>query len=223
VKAEEPAADRFSLASRYLEVLWKDDAFREQWEDVIERRLQERYVAENTAVREKVLADARAEGLAEGIRQGQARIEEACTELHTFSRRILNEKEALLHSHERQWCDTMLHLLKRFMIPRPEEFISVLQAWLEDSMRGFSQKSKVRIYLGETDFERLNEVLAFRVNAQSLPYDFGTDRGLAPGEVRCEFEGGGAFFSPSQELGELEAYLDGMFANQEAAQVPGKV
>jgi hypothetical protein len=58
--------------------------------------------------------------------------------------------------------------------------------------------------------------MSFRVEPSTY-YQFGIDRNLNAGDIRCECDGGGAFFSPTQELSELHAYLDGIFQNQAAA------
>jgi flagellar biosynthesis/type III secretory pathway protein FliH len=218
VAAETQAAhgDRFHLPGQLLQVLWSDPSFSEQWEEVIEQRVRERYERDQTQLREQTVAAARAEGLKQGIEQGKALLDETCQRLETVVRRVLFEKESLLRSHERVWAEGMLHLLKRFLVPRPEELMSVISAWLDDCLRAFTQKGNVRILLCPSDYSALVQGLSFRVHPPTI-YQFGSDESLAPGDIRCECDGGGAFFSPSQELSELHGYLEGIFQNEAAA------
>lgn len=216
-QAESTADDRFTVPGIFLEALWSDAAFREQWDEVIQKRVEEKFAAEQEELRAKTIADARAEGIAQGLEESRALVAEIDERLKHVCERVLEEKEALLHAHEKMWCDAMLHLLRRFLVRRPEEVVSVLQAWMDDSLRGFPQKARIRIYLSESDNQQVQRAMSFRLD-KGGNHEFTVDRNLSAGEIRCECDGGGIFFSPSQELTDLEAYLGGIFQTSESGE-----
>ena len=209
--------DRFTVPGLFLEALWGDAAFREQWDQVIEDRVQKRFASEHEELRAQATAVATELGIQLVMKAAGEKVAAAETKLAQVSQQLMVEKEALLHSHERAWCNAMLHVLRRFLIRRPEELVSVLQAWIDDCLKGFSQNAKVRIYLSEDDHAALSQALSFRPERSAANHDFAVDRNLSTGELRCECDGGGIFFSPNQELSELEAYLDGIFNSENTA------
>lgn len=209
--AEAPSDDRFKVPGIFLEVLWSDAAFREQWDQIIADKVEKKFAAEQDELRAKTIAAARAEGLEQGLRDAEAMVSDIEAKLKVACEKVLSEKETLLHSHERQWCDAMLHMLRRFLVRRPDEIVSVIDAWLDDCLKSFAQKSKVRVYLSADDHALVQQAFSFRANRGPVNHEFGIDRNLSSGEVRAECDGGGIFFSPGQELSELEGYLDGIF------------
>ena len=175
--------------------------------------MRERLGADNASYRTTLVEEARNQGRREGLADARAEIHALADKLDRICGEILQAKEAVLHAHEKEWAESLTHLLRRFLVRRPEAIAERLEAWLSESMEGFAGKQVLRVHLSSSDYDEMKKVSGEETGRRFVLV---RDVALAPGEVHAECEGGG-FFSfrrPRKEAEKLNAIVAEFFTGE---------
>lgn len=191
----------FELNPGFWESLCVDPVFRKNLDSVIDRKVEERIAGESKTLTAEMGKRAHQEGFQKGLadsmeEHGQMRktVNEICSDL-------LADREAILHRHEKLWCDAFAHLLQRFLVPRREELVKETKRWMQDSLSYLSGKGKVFIHLSPQRFDALTPQLG---PSPEDRWELVKDAKLMENDIICESaDGGGIFFSESQEFKKL--------------------
>ena len=197
----------FAFSGSLWNSLISDPELRSQLEALVEQRVKERLDRGFEEFRGQVKEIARLEGLAQARMEVTAAVAQFGTRIEGICAEILREKERVLHDHEKQWCQALSHLLRRFLVPNAAEKLAAIESWLKESMQGFADKGKIYVYLPAEDMEKMQPFLP---SGAQTKWEFRKDASMAPGEVRCECEGAGFIFSPNEQWKRLQEMLDRM-------------
>jgi hypothetical protein len=194
---------RFSMTSAFWETLEKDADVKKEFNERVEKRAREIIDTESAPQRAAIYDGAREQGLAEGLAEARQEAQKLFADLEAASGELLKQKEALLHAHERLWCEAITHLSRRFLIPLGPERLVNLKTWLEDSIGDLTRQSKIRVLMAPSVFER--------VQSSGIPgashWEWAEDKTLTDKELRVELVGGGLLFSPQAEAEKLSEKL----------------
>jgi flagellar biosynthesis/type III secretory pathway protein FliH len=195
----------FGLPTNFWDVINSDVELKRQLDEVVMRRAEENLIP----LREETRKIAEAEGLKIGIQRGMelgvAELKHHIEQLNVIAAKILEEKEAILRDHEAHWCKAFLHLLKRFIVPRNEDIVVEIRRWLESSLENFSTVHKLKLHLSPGDYEMVTRFSNQRDNNR---FEIIKDTNVQPGEVHCETDAGGIFFSPNKEAERLDELVE---------------
>lgn len=213
-QASSHEAKRFSLSSDLLGVLSSDPGLKEQWDSMVDERVRTRLAEEQAGYRAALEEEARKEGLKRGLDEARQQVEQVMQSMENIARELLIRKETILHAHEKQWCEALSHLLHRFLVPRSDALQAGVKRWLEESLTGFSGNHAIRVHVSPMEYDRLASGLG---EVAGRPVELVRDATLSEGQIHCECDGGGIFFSPADEAQRLEAWLQEFFGKQEEA------
>lgn len=144
------------------------------------------------------------EGLKKALLTGRALIDEASAVLKNMCNDIARERTTVLRGHEKKWCEALNHVAKRFLVWRPEDFVERLRLWLSQSVGDVVSRHRIRVFVSESTLKSLKAV---EVSVNQGEYDIAVDSNLVGGQIRCEWDGAGVFFSPEDEFGKLSAFV----------------
>lgn len=200
-------AQGFAFSGSLWNSLISDPELRVQLEGLVEQRVKARLDRGFEEFRGQVKEIARIEGLAQGKAEAAAIVAEYGKRLEAVADELLREKEQILHGHEKQWCQALSHLLRRFLVPNAAEKLAAIELWLRESMQGFADKGKIYVFLPTADLEKMQPYLPAGGHQK---WEFRKDASMAEGDVRCECEGAGFIFSPNEQWKRLQETLDRM-------------
>jgi flagellar biosynthesis/type III secretory pathway protein FliH len=200
---------QFGFPSNFWEMISSDVQLKNQISEMIEKRAEERALEINRLTRAEIEAKGFAEGHVRGVAQGFSEVEAALNRINGIAEQILREKETVLHDHEKQWNRAFSHLLKRFMVPQPGKIAAEIQRWLTESLENFPNQHKVCVNLSSEDFAVVTKLAGdLALSFPGKAWELVEDSTLAPGEVHCETDVGGLFFSPSREAEKLDGLIE---------------
>ena len=196
----------FGLPDRFWDWLSADAVLKTQFEKMIETKVSERVDSKLGELKEVAAKEAHAEGFKKGLEEGRSMLKHAGDHLNDLCKEVLKEKESLLRDHEGRWAGAFSHVLKRFLVSKRELAIEGIQSWLVESLGAFEQNAKVNIYLSPGDYVRLSSPVGNPEAGQK--WTIVRDESLKEGEVHCECDGGGIFFSSKEQMAKLEMWID---------------
>jgi flagellar biosynthesis/type III secretory pathway protein FliH len=202
VETSEPPV--FALSQSFWLLLGNDPELRREFDRQIEIKAEA--LMHETLEREKAkaIAIATAEGRKLGFDEAQTQLNEITSQLETIVAETLNQRATLLREHEAEWLRTFSRLLERFLVPQRNLAVDYLTTWLRDSLGTLEESGKVWIFLATPDFKKLESSLRSLGEGR---WEISEDMKLAPGEIRCECDRGGAIFSPSEQMTKLEEWI----------------
>ena len=205
----EPAATtdlgvtRFPVHTHFWEAL--DPILKEDLDRMVEKRVMERLSKSLEQERSTIFLKAKEEAHEEGVQQAKQELQKVLHTLNAISTSLVDDKEKILRSHEAIWCRAMDHLLRRFLVPHAQVVSDTFRRWLDESMGGFPQNIKVRIHLAPLEFKSISSILGDLMQSR---WELVKDDSVPIGEIYCECDAGGIFFSPTVELGRLDSWID---------------
>lgn len=224
----------FALAPGYWNALFEDRFFRARYDRLVSDEVKKRVEAElETARREKLpleLEAGRKEGFEKGYAEGKRQADEelrksselfeqqrtqARAEWEAQNRSDREQMEFLmtdfksqwadlLKSHEAIWCETMIHLLKRFQVENGNRLGRTCEEWLEKTVPEIATKTPISVYVGPERAKQLQAILGASATDQWRIVE-ATD--LTPEQTRFEAAGGGAFFDAEAGYQKLFEFL----------------
>lgn len=209
-----PGLPSFGLPQVFWNWVKTDPQVALQLELLIETRVNEQLRVRLAEERE----GARVQGLAEGLDTGRAAAKtERDAQLATFEalcQSILAKESNLMREHESLWLGLLRHILQRFLVPNRDLALADIEKWMSEGLASFEQQGAVKLYLGEDDFRKW-EALSRERKPKHL--EVHQDILLKDGEIRCESNAGGIFFSSEDERARLfetlDRYITGTQAN----------
>lgn len=118
---------------------------------------------------------------------------------------LKNDRDKLLRSHERAWCEAMTHLLRQFQIANSTGIIAAIEEWMTLAVPEFLEKSSVTVHLSKKDFEA---VKGSQQEIQGKHWGLQADSDLLPGQIRIESENAGVIFDSIQGFEKLNRFLE---------------
>ncbi len=203
------APARFAMPSAFWQTLERDSEVKAEFERRVEARAREIIDSENSDQKAKVFEGARAEGRTQGWQEAQVQAQQLLQDLAEVKSKFLTERESLLHSHEKIWCEALVHLMKRFLVPLTPEKLQGLRGWIQESIGEMHKQSKVRVVVAPAVLGRLKESGL----ALDPDWEWLEDKSLNEKELRVELNGGGLIFSPDCELEKLVTKLNEVFGS----------
>jgi flagellar biosynthesis/type III secretory pathway protein FliH len=194
----------FEMPSNFLSLVNSDPQLQGQLEDIVNARVEERINVLKEEARLAAQADGRAIGIEQGREEGLREVQANCERLSEIAGKMLERKAEVLKDHEALWCRAFSHLLKRFLIPRHGDIVADVNRWLETSLENFSTVHKLKLYLSTEDFELLRTFMRPDYNSR---VELVKDSTMKNGEVHCETDAGGIFFSPQKEAEKLDELI----------------
>jgi flagellar biosynthesis/type III secretory pathway protein FliH len=201
---EEPPKEEFGLPAPFWDWLSADSELRRDFDVMIETKAKARLEEKFASLKAEVELKAREEGHLEGMKQANESLHEALQRIEQVCAAVLKDKESLLRAHESDWCRAFSHLLKRFLVPNDERIVRNIEGWLTEGLSQFAESARIKIFLAESDWDHLAPALD---SLGKQKWEILKDGALAVGEIRCECEGGGVFFSSQEELQKLESWI----------------
>ena len=209
---DRPGED-FSLSDDFWKTVDRDPLIREELEQMISTRLEKRLLDDTAEERKTLREQARQDGFTEGCRlgveEGRAlelqRIRKTEIHLNTICDQLVREKEFLLRNHEEAWCRALDRLVRHFLIPRSELVLPAVEKWLAEQLEPFSREAKIKIHVSPEDYRRLRDLV--NLGAQRR-WTLAEDPLLAEGDIRCECDQGGVFFSQAEQMKNLSGILE---------------
>lgn len=215
--------DFFVLPSNIWSTLRSDSAFAEEIEKVIVQEVEKRVesaVANRLAEVEPIhVAQKQKEGFESGYGEGKkkaddeysalkadliSQVELIKSELHGNLQSFLNEKQALLMSHQASWLEALSILMKKFLVKNAGQIEAGIQQWLKTEVSNFKSNEKLKLHIPESQFDRLEKM---EIYLSANEFEFVKDISLKSNEFRVETKSGGAFFSAEVEMKKLDDLL----------------
>ncbi len=194
---------KFHLPSSFWAAIQTDPALKAEWDQRVDARAREILESEAAPQKQAILEEARKQGIAQGLEEGKQRAQEICDRLEAIATGVVKEKEALLHSHERVWCQTLSRTAQRFLAPLSPERLSSLQGWLEEGIGELAKSGKIRVLVSPSVLAQLGELAT-----GSMPHwEWAADPNVKDGDLRVELEGGGLLFSSQDQSEKIDAKL----------------
>lgn len=194
----------FSLTPDFWLRLLKEPDVAAEWE----RRLN----ADISQVREKVEAEARVQGFAQGVEEGRVRaredfkvqIEAIRVDLDRTFAGLLAEKMEILHDHSSSLKEALEHVLTKFFIGGSDIKILTVDRWLQSLIK--------EVPPGEWELRVHPEVYArlqpeWSHIAERYTCKLASDAALATTEVRFSFGTGEFYFSSEEQKARLDSLL----------------
>lgn len=203
----------FEVSDRKWEALFQDPIFRKDLERAIDDRVKQELEKRTEQYREDQREKASKEGYETGfsqgkeqaLQQGREELSRIMKDLETISEQFQVQREELLLSHEKEWAQALLHILKRFLILRSQSSTEVISNWLKDSIgQPFPHDLAIRV---SPDWSERNAAWL----SQETSMKWIADPSLKPGEFRWEWEHGGIFFSETDSFKRLDQMLEANF------------
>ena len=193
----------FSVHPSLWETLERDPGLRSELDFRIAIRAKE--LAEPIAAEMvKSLADGtKANAVREAKGEARKQIEEAIGRVNDLCEGILNEKMRLLREHEREWCEALSHVMKRFLQPHRREILAGIEEWVDESLGVYASNHSIRVFVSPEAYSGLESSAK-----RGSRWEVLADSALKGSQVRCESAGAGVFFSPTEEWQKLDEMLD---------------
>lgn len=192
----------FRADESFWKALYEDASFRKQLDAMIEKRVLERMELEVQPFRDRGVKEGYQAGFQSGMETGQAILKEQMARVESICAGLLEEKSKILSSHTKGWLRAFSHLLKRFLVPDAKIKAEALTEWVQESLKDFESKSKIKIRIGNKSFETINAE-ALGVTHASIVYD----PSLNADQILVDVDGGGLIFSAQEEFAKLEEKL----------------
>lgn len=194
----------FGLPKNFWNLLSTDPGLLSEFNQLIESKVSERVEEKSRKIAEEVAAAAKQDGLKQGLEEAKTLLETEKKRIDSFCEELLKQKVAVLREHEAMWSEAFAHLLRRFLVPNAAEKSELLQKWLSESVERFSSTKKVRVYFSPVDLGLLQQNSPMRLEER---WEYLADPNLKPGEIHCECDAGGIFFSPDDQMESLEKLI----------------
>lgn len=196
--------DSFVLPEHFWQWFESDEVVRVEMHRRIEEKAkiaaEERFVQLRAAVEQKAFE----EGVQRGIEEARLRVAEVVGQLEEICSQVIADKQKLLHEHEAEWGHALGHILERFLIPKPELTIEQITKWANDGLMSFEKAGRIRIRLSAEDFKRVNE----GHSKAGTRWELVEDPVLSKGQIQCDCDSGGFFFSPTEQWEKLNQWID---------------
>lgn len=156
---------------------------------------------------EKGIQEARIKGAQDFENEKQewiAQVECLKKEMATWSEKLIEEKQQLLGSHQKDWLMAFSKLLKRFLVNHSGQIENGIGQWLETQVAQFKSEEKIKLFVPKEQFERLQKST---VSPVSATFEVLLDPALAANSFRVESQSGGCFFSPEEQISQLEKII----------------
>ncbi len=190
---------RFTMPSAFWETLERDAEVKKEFEERVEARAKQMIDSESAPQRVAIFEGARQQGMEQGLAEARTQAQKLFADLEQVAATLIREKEALLHAHERLWCEAIAHLGRRFLIPLDPERLKGLKSWLEESIGDLSRQAKIRVVLAPSVMERVRA----SATGSAPHWEWAEDRSLSDQQMRVELDGGGILFAPQAEVEKL--------------------
>jgi hypothetical protein len=195
IRKEEPK--KFELDEKFWQSLYSDPNIRKQLDFLIQKKVEERLSDELVTLKAKTIEEAKKQALEEAKKESEAKSQQTLLALETVAKELLEQKNTLLNAHAREWSDALSMLLKKFLVPNRKTSMEAIEEWLMTFLGEFANKGKIKIFLPEHFLDVKNFTQTKNIILEEK-------RDLNEGEILCEVEGGGIFFSTQEELKKLE-------------------
>ncbi len=199
----------FENADAFWKAVEEDPFLRAGWEKQINARIAQKLKVDHGAECEKIFEQAKQAGHEAGREEAKTELAEAKARLNEICESVWAQKAEILVDHEAHWAKAFSHLCERLMLPRGREQAAVVTTWVKENVERVRAKGKVQILVAEADFALLESSL---MSSGESRWTVKADPTLKPGEVRCNTNAGGFFFSPENELKRLEGMIERFFA-----------
>lgn len=235
-EVSQSTGEHFRMAGEYWDGLMNDPMFRERFDALVEKevrsRLLKRLEHHETEVLPEISKEAMKQGYQEGKNLAHEQLEEEINKIeqnltYTWQEKVgelekskteasalldslvaewKNQRESLLHSHEREWCQAMLHLMKRFQMEKSESYGKALEIWMAEAIPEFVTKSPVTVCVPDYEWEKYADCLGKKESEGK--WHLVRDSKLMPGQIRFEAGAGGAIFDSGNNYQKLVDWLE---------------
>ena len=215
ISSDETHEPAFTVGDSFWEVLKSDSVMASEIDRLVNEKVEARLLADITAEkaevfekeREKAKKEGFEQGMNEGIEAGKSISNVAVLQLKKMCEKLVNDHGALLHRHEKIWSQSMLRLLKRFMVPKAEDVVHRVSEWMRETVEGISESDRVQIHIPPEAYDCVSRLEQVDGN----PWTWVSDPSLELGEVKVDTAMGGIFFSQKEQWNELNKILDDYF------------
>lgn len=115
------------------------------------------------------------------------------------------ERSDLLKSHERKWCETLGHVVRKACLTNFQGRLEDLENWLQRNVSEFIENESISIYLSPSEYEALKSQSD---NQASKKWTLIQDSQLSPGQIRFEAGNAGVIFDNKKNLEKVLGWIE---------------
>lgn len=202
---EVESSRQFVLAGQAWEALLSDPEIRARVDILVNERAERRAAEEINAMKQAAIAEGREQGERAAEQERETLVTQMKDSFDSICRTILAEKEALLRTHEAQWCRAMSQVLKRFLVPLPQTTLDCVRAWMEENRDAFQRTGLVEVWLSPQAWRALGSKMTAD---DSSNWRLMEDTSLEDGQIRCTCDGVGFYFASDEQVARLETLIE---------------